>query len=58
MGLQRAPFALTEHGALTAASVLHSPRAVEVAPPEPPRRRLAADSELRKNAPRSFTARS
>ena len=30
MGLRRAPFAFTEHGALMAASVLNSPRAVEV----------------------------
>lgn len=29
MGLRRAPFAFTEHGALMAASVLNSPRAVE-----------------------------
>jgi len=30
MGLRRAPFAFTEHGALMAASVLNTPRAVEV----------------------------
>jgi hypothetical protein len=30
MGLRRAPFALTEHGALMAATVLNTPRAVEV----------------------------
>jgi hypothetical protein len=30
MGLRRAPFAFTEHGALMAASILNSPRAVEV----------------------------
>jgi len=30
MGLRRAPFALTEHGALMAASVLNTPRAVEI----------------------------
>jgi len=30
MGLRRAPFAFTEHGALMAASVLNSPRAVEM----------------------------
>ncbi|MFY9314847.1 MAG: ORF6N domain-containing protein [Burkholderiales bacterium] len=30
MGLRRAPFAFTEHGALMAATVLNSPRAVEV----------------------------
>jgi hypothetical protein len=30
MGLRRAPFAFTEHGALMAATVLSSPRAVEV----------------------------
>ena len=29
MGLRRAPFAFTEHGALMAATVLNSPRAVE-----------------------------
>ena len=30
MGLRRAPFAFTEHGALMAASVLNTPRAVEI----------------------------
>lgn len=30
MGLRRAPFAFTEHGALMAATVLNSPRAVEI----------------------------
>ena len=30
MGLRRAPFAFTEHGAIMAASILNSPRAVEV----------------------------
>jgi ORF6N domain len=30
MGLRRAPFAFTEHGALMAATVLNSPRAVEM----------------------------
>lgn len=30
MGLRRAPYAFTEHGALMAASVLNTPRAVEV----------------------------
>jgi len=30
MGLRRAPFAFTEHGVLMAASVLNSPRVVEV----------------------------
>ena len=30
MGLRRAPTAFTEHGALMAATVLNSPRAVEV----------------------------
>jgi hypothetical protein len=30
MGLRRAPFAFTEHGALMAATVLNSPRATEV----------------------------
>jgi ORF6N domain len=29
MGLRRAPFAFTEHGALMAATVLNSPRAVQ-----------------------------
>jgi len=29
MGLRRAPFAFTEHGALMAATILNSPRAVE-----------------------------
>lgn len=30
MGLRRAPFAFTEHGALMAATVLNSPRAMEM----------------------------
>ena len=30
MGLRRAPYAFTEHGAIMAASILNSPRAVEV----------------------------
>jgi len=30
MGLRRAPLAFTEHGALMAASVLNTPRAVEI----------------------------
>jgi hypothetical protein len=30
MGLRRPPFAFTEHGALMAASVLNTPRAIEV----------------------------
>jgi hypothetical protein len=33
MGLRRPPFAFTEHGALMAATVLNSPRAVEMNPP-------------------------
>jgi len=52
-GRRKLPYAFTEHGAIMAANVLSSPRAVQMSPPQADRAGLCADARGAQRHPRT-----